>query len=392
LKGTASFGVISHVSGELTPAHHLVRVLNRWKLPVTLLSLPFHHGRVSGALMESYREGGLKEVRRGPARPSSIWSQLPRDLATNLLFFWRGERLDCLVALDNLNAFAAILLRRLGRTRRVVYYVIDHTPDRFDNGLLNRAYAWVDRFCCRHADHVWVLSSRMEKAKLERGARAASLVRTPIGVEASHLGKGAARPRPHSLVVVSYLAKSKGIQLVLEAMPEVLKKVPKATLTIFGTGPYEDELKAQASRLKLGKHVIFAGFVKSHADLLKRLGGFQVGVAPYAEEKGNYSFWADPAKPKEYLACGLPVVITKVPEIAETIDCAPMGLAVEYDRDALAQACIRLLTNRTFYSLCRRNALAAAKKWDWETIFGDSFRAMKFPWRPLSLSEPSVRA
>jgi glycosyltransferase involved in cell wall biosynthesis len=159
-------------------------------------------------------------------------------------------------------------------------------------------------------------------------------------------------------------------------MPLVRAAVPEATLTVIGGGPYEQDLRRLAASLGLGGAVEFKGFVAEHAQVLASLPAYRVGIAPYLADGGaNYSYWADPAKPKEYLAAGLPVVITRVPEISERIAAEPMGLAVEYDKAALAEACIRLLSDQELWARCHANALGFAKGLDWDGIFDRALKA-----------------
>jgi glycosyltransferase involved in cell wall biosynthesis len=159
-------------------------------------------------------------------------------------------------------------------------------------------------------------------------------------------------------------------------MPLVRAAVPEAILTVIGGGPYEQDLRRLAASLGLGGAVEFKGFVAEHAQVLASLPGYRVGLAPYLADGGaNYSYWADPAKPKEYLAAGLPVVITRVPEISERIAAEPMGLAVDYDKEALAAACIRLLSDQQLWGRCHANALGFAKGLDWDGIFDRALKA-----------------
>jgi len=43
-------------------------------------------------------------------------------------------------------------------------------------------------------------------------------------------------------------------------------------------------------------------------ELFKAVPQYRVALAPYLDDPGSYTWWCDPTKPKEYLACGLPNV------------------------------------------------------------------------------------
>jgi glycosyltransferase involved in cell wall biosynthesis len=105
---------------------------------------------------------------------------------------------------------------------------------------------------------------------------------------------------------------------------------------------------------------------------------YGVALAPYLDDPGSYTWWCDPTKPKEYLACGLPIIITRVPWIWERVadPRKPLGLAIDYKRDELVKACVRLLKDDRYYWRCRRNALEFAATLDWNGIYGGAFEGL----------------
>ncbi len=140
-------------------------------------------------------------------------------------------------------------------------------------------------------------------------------------------------PGPH-LIAVSRLVPIKGIDLLIEAMVEVVRQRPKADLALMGSGPMEEELRSLAARLGLGESARFLGcranpfpFVR-HADLL---------VVPSRSE-------ALPNAALEALALGTPVVATDCPggirEIA--IHAKRLSLAA-IKRGALARTILEAL-------------------------------------------------
>ena len=65
-----------------------------------------------------------------------------------------------------------------------------------------------------------------------------------------------------------------------------------------------------------------------------------------------------------YLACGLPVVITRVPPIAGEIEENNAGLAIDYSKEELVNAVLRLLSDEKLYLECRKMPL----KWQSNSI------------------------
>src|SRR5262249_41452028 len=66
-----------------------------------------------------------------------------------------------------------------------------------------------------------------------------------------------------NLLIVGRLRKEKGADLLLDAMPILLPKIPGAHLTILGTGPDMERLKRQAEKLGLNGKIDFLGFIKN---------------------------------------------------------------------------------------------------------------------------------
>ena len=68
-----------------------------------------------------------------------------------------------------------------------------------------------------------------------------------------------------------------------------------------------------------GRRFEFFGYT-DHDWTLSYLPTCGVALAPYVnEEKGTFKY-AEPLKVKDYLGCGLPIIITRVPDIANEID------------------------------------------------------------------------
>jgi len=138
-----------------------------------------------------------------------------------------------------------------------------------------------------------------------------------------------------NLVAAGRFVREKGIDLLLNAMPDVLASFPKARLTLLGDGPLEEELKQQVQELGIRENVIFAGLKQNpwpyfkHADLIvvpSRLDGL-----PYVAV--------------EALAVGTPMVATDCPGgIRELTDESKwIVLAPPEDPKALAEGIVTRL-------------------------------------------------
>src|SRR5262249_6294250 len=85
-------------------------------------------------------------------------------------------------------------------------------------------------------------------------------------------GNPYSRCGPH-LVAAGRLSREKGFDLLVAAMPAIIKRIPEAQLTILGEGPLRELLAEQIHTLGLGEKVTLVGFQRNpwryfrHADV-----------------------------------------------------------------------------------------------------------------------------
>ena len=295
------------------------------------------------------------------------------DVIITLYFFIRiKKKFDLCVALDNLNTLSVLPFKKAGLIQKLVFYTIDYTPFRFKNKILNSIYHFIDRIACYNADAIWVVSPRMIYARKNNGVnskKTAPSISLPIGTNLENIKLLPSNLiNRYQIVFVGILLEKQGIQLILESLPRIIQSIPNLKFVIIGQGEYYSELKIQTKKLNIEKFVTFKGFVKDHKEVEKILCKSAVGLAPYVPTPDNFTIYADPGKVKLYVACGLPVVITDVPQIASVIDSKKAGMKVDYTVDSIAKALVQLLSNDTLYKEFRQNAIKLSKNYDMNTL------------------------
>lgn len=115
--------------------------------------------------------------------------------------------------------------------------------------------------------------------------------------------------------------------------------LPDARLLIVGDGPERPALESRLAALGLGDAAAFTGALPP-AEVPAALARMHAAVAPYA---GAGPFYFSPLKLYEYMAAGLPVVASRVGDLAEVVSEGRTGLLVPPDDPAaLAAALARL--------------------------------------------------
>ncbi|MBI5613915.1 glycosyltransferase [Candidatus Gottesmanbacteria bacterium] len=301
-----------------------------------------------------------------------------KDIVLTVYWVVCAGQFDQYIGVDGMNAFTGLFLKRLGIVKRVIFYTIDYVPNRFNNAFVDSIYLWIDKKAVEGSDVVWNLSDTMKTMRAEQGlshSYDAKQILVPVGTDVDIPEvKESERKRFH-VAHMGHLTKKQGVQLVIEAIPEVLTKVPEFHFDIFGAGEYEKTLKELSARLNVDSFVTFHGYIEDHHSLEIKLSTCSLGIAPYVDTQDNFIRHTDPGKVKAYLAAGLPIVITKVPDVWKDIEKNKCGKACEANPSSVAKTIIFLLTDELLLGLYRKNAVVYARKFSWKRVFTRAFQA-----------------
>ncbi len=372
------FVVAEHNSDDVGPGVVLVQYLNK-KSSESVYHL-YHpnlyikRGYSRSSNLVTYKHGKKVEHKK------AFFFRLPEIALYIKDFFYtlwwigiHGEKIDVFVGMGDLNAITGIVLKYMGKVDKVVYYVIDYIPERFNNCIINSIYHWVEQFSAQHADVTWNLSPRMIQAREHKWKR-----KFPHQYILPHglvFDKKKIIPfskiHKRELMYMGHLNKGQGISLILESLPEIRKKIPDIQFTLIGTGNDEAELKTMVYKLQLENTVHFLGSIPDNEEMERRLSMGALGVALYQPGNG-YSYYSDPGKIKHYLSVGLPIVMTGIPAVAEDIKKRHCGVIIPYEKKACIQAIIKYFSENSM-KLFKTNAIEFAQQFDWDVLFNNAF-------------------
>jgi glycosyltransferase involved in cell wall biosynthesis len=151
---------------------------------------------------------------------------------------------------------------------------------------------------------------------------------------------------PGRILSIGRLVPKKGFDILIEALRILAQRRVDFTCDIVGDGPLRQPLESAAQRAGLAERVSFRGarLQDELVDAYRRASLFV--LAPVMTQDGDRD--GIPNVLVEAMACGLPVVSTRLSGIPELIEDGVEGLLVApNDPDALAKAIERLLMHAT---------------------------------------------
>ena len=166
---------------------------------------------------------------------------------------------------------------------------------------------------------------------------------------------------------ISRLVARKGQDMLIQALPQILRTVPDAVLLVVGDGPDRGALERRVADAELFGHVVFTGPVP-WAELPAHYAAADVFAMPCRTRGRGLDVEGLGIVFLEASAAGLPVVAGSSGGAPETVQEERTGVVVDgRDVPAIAAAVIRLLVDR---ELARRWGTAGrdwiSETWDWQ--------------------------
>lgn len=343
------------------------------------ISLPFYEQRIASNI--SYKKGiidGEISIRRASF---GIIDYLIDTLQVAWWIYKQKDKFSLFVGINPINCIVGLFFRKIGKTKKVIFYAIDFTPKRFENPLLNYLYHKLEIYCVVHADKVWNVSPRIAEGReqfLQIPNDPTHQIVVPIGIWNKNIKKRDFKDvKKHQLLFVGHLLEKQGVQLVLDATPDIIKKIPDFKFVIAGGGEYEKILRKKIKKLRIEKYVDITGWIKERKELDKMMSESACAIAVYKPEEEklyNFTYYSDPTKLKDYLGAGLPIILTDVSYNALKIQEEKCGIIVFYSSVDIAKAVIELMDDEEKLKNFKLNALEIAKEFEWSIIFHKAFK------------------
>lgn len=323
-----------------------------------------------------YKNGGVyKEGKTGDYKHFSESLIYIKECYFTFKWVWQSKiNWNTYIGMDGLCVLFGNILKSLKRITKTIYWAIDFVPQkRFNSAIKNKMYHWVNRHGYKNSDEMWDLSPRMAAARKKfigfdiSSYKAHKMV--PYGVWIDRIKKYSYEEcEKTTLVFMGHLLEKQGVQLIIRAIPEIVKTMPDFRFKIIGGGAYKEQLVNCAKALDVLQYCSFLGKMDDIKDVEDAIAKSAVAIAPYLKALDTWTYYADPGKVKTYLACGVPVLLTDIPWNAQEIARRGCGEIIPEDENTIAEKVIHFM-NPEKNQLFRERALAYARTYDYNVIF-----------------------
>lgn len=227
------------------------------------------------------------------------------------------------------------------------------------NALVRALWRWI----AKRARLVLAVSNSVQQGLVQGGVPAECVKVVPGGVDLdrfAHLpDRSAMRAQFHVpldrpiVLCVGQFVPHKGFDIALQAMQRVWQALPQADIWLAGDGPDNTRLVKLSLASPQPHHVRFFGYWSAVEELYACA---DVLVAPARKAGLGMAVM-------EAMACGMPVIVSKIPQLEMLVTHEQTGLVVPpEDPEALANAILRVLNDRTLAQTLGQNAREQADR------------------------------
>lgn len=331
-------------------------------------------GRLKIHRMPTYSNDRLNYALSFPAFFSPFWKRfldtiirqhginliIVRDLPMAIAGIWAGRRHGLPAIFDMAEDYVALITRIWHRRKFSGLNIVVRNP---------YLAKYVEQYALPRFNHIFVVVEEAKDLVVGRGVLADKVTvigNTPKLDEVNRALQTAEDMPFKSRFVAIYtggVQLGRGLQVVFDAIPEIITVIPEFLFVIVGDGYAVPQLKEYVRKLGLEDYVYWAGWM-NHEKLIRYIAYSDVGIIPHL--RSPHVDTTIPNKVFDYMACGIPIITVDSPPLARIIQGERAGLIFENnDSGDIA---------RVMYEVYRDNGnkygkngqLAVLKKYNWK--------------------------
>lgn len=282
-----------------------------------------------------------------------------------LVSIHKKHPIDGMIVHDSTGFYGAYLFSRVYKIPAIVFFhgwIYNPIREKAYQRTVTYMYKLNARFCAKNAYKIGCISQEIFDGMKWLGAtdERVELFPNAIDLDRFKVQKEIKRLKKEKTVLfVGRLETEKGIKYLIEAIPEILSKVVTAKFIIIGKGSQEKMLKEVSKELHVDENIDFKGHIPNN-QIVNYYADADLLTIPSLSE-------GHALVPLEAIACGTPVVGTRIDGITETVVDGYNGLLVKpEDHMELAKAIVKVLSNDELLMELTSNTRPSVQKFSWE--------------------------
>jgi len=169
---------------------------------------------------------------------------------------------------------------------------------------------------------------------------------------------------PKKIVFSGVMYHHRGLDVLLDAAPNIIEKIPETKIVLLGDGPEMKKLTKLVHQNNLDSNIEFKGWIDRN-DIPNHLSDASIGIGPLKQTTVTEN--ALPIKVLEYMASSLPMIAKSGTLPDDVLKNNENGYFVE-NYSELSEKIILLLKNPELVEKMGKNSLNMVQKFSWEKI------------------------
>ena len=315
------------------------------------------------------------------------WPLLLRYRLYQIKVWWYGFQNDCIYAQDSVSAGLPAMVANWFLWKPFVLKVVgDYAWEQGQNkygvrddlnAFQHKKYSWkiemlrwIEKKVARHATKI-ITPSKYLKGIVEQWeipSEKISVVYNSYDAAAIVVAK---QPDKTEEIIMSVgrLVPWKGLDTLIELMPQILKVRPNAKLVIAGDGPFKKQLEETIAANHLEGKVILRGRL-AHEQLLEELSRASVFVLNSSYEGLSHQIL-------EAQALKIPCAVSSVGGNPEVIENEKTGLLFEYNKETIKDSILKLLDNPDYAKSLANEAYRNLEKFNFEKMIKETVKVLE---------------
>ena len=314
-----------------------------------------------------------KMVRYLYAHPLNIW---------RVVKYARRVKPDLIISHNSIAGFAGILARRFQKDCLVVLDLTDllfeYLEDYHSGGwmrLVQLEGKRLERKAIRESDKIVTVSNSMRDILLTYGTKLENIEVICDGVDTkifkrtneNELRNEFGESAENIVIFQGVVDPQDNPEIILHAAREVLKKHDRTMFWIIGDGTALPTLKQKVAEENLARHFYFSGWVKQE-EVARYISASDIGLVVLPDSlsaRGRVTL-----KEFEYWACGVPVVVPRLPALEEVVEKGKTGFFYQPGNSKdLAKKIMLLIEDKEMRKKMGQKGIEVVKeKFEWQKL------------------------